>query len=382
MFRPLPFRWIAAHLIVLLALGACSNVPVQTSDGFYPTSPLDSPLPTPDPDAAVYEIAVIPDVPRDEYPRVVRLEFDPEVWGYFQDHVFNHILVNADVRWCFLLQPSADLAKPNPPVLRMLELGDREWTVHNDTWGGAEDDWRLRYRSAPYEFSLLMLNYAQQPITDAAGRACIAAAEEVVSTLTIAPAASQSAAADTTLKPRVWLKANENAAGEPIIPDANAVFAESANWTRYASDRAGFSVAVPPGWSATDSEIPAVFLAPPSGDEGQRIWLTWLATEKPSNRPLREWLERGAGDEMMPRFQTVAEDMLPILDPSGTSQQVRLEYSPVFVGGAYALSHGNLVLLIETNSAWVDALPTLRAVASSIEFAEDAPMTLAEIPWR
>lgn len=382
MSRPLPFALVAALFVTMLALTACSNAPVQTADGFYPTFPLDSPLSTPNPDAAVYEIAVIPDAPRDEYPRVVRLEFDPEVWGYFQDHVFNHILTNADVRWCFLVRPTADLAEPDPPVLRVLKLGDREWTVHNDSWGREDGDWRLRYRSAPYEFTLLMLNYAQQPVTDAAGRACLAAAENALSTFAIAPDASQPAAGEESEKPRVWLKANEDVAGEPMVADADGLLADSANWVRYASDRAGFSVAVPPGWSVTDADLPTVFLAPPSGDEGQRIWITWMATEKPYNKTLREWLEATAGDEMMPRFHTLVDESLPIVDPSGTSEQVRLEYGPIFSGGAYDMTHGNLLLHIETSSAWVDALPILRAVASSIEFAEDAPMTLADIPWR
>lgn len=365
----------------LLLCAACASPTVLPLGGGESTPQPASPLPTPNPNLAVYETPIRRDAKEQLLEDVVRLEFDIDDWQFLQDHMFGDVLVNRRVATCILLRPTGDPAEPDPRVERTLRLGKRTWTVHRDTWASDNHTWRLRYRSAPYEFRLLMLNYVE-PVTDAAGRACIAATEALLSTFALAPAVRQPTTPDAVpAKPRLWLRANEDASGEPIVSEVDAA-AESASWLRYASDRSGFSVAVPSGWSVNDDAYPAIYLMPPDGDRWQRIWITWLVTEKPDDRPLRSWVEAYAGDELMPRFATVGDDVLPIVDPSGTSKQARLDLGPIFVGDAYLISHGNLVLEVLTNSAWVDAPALLRAVASSIEFAEDAPMTLADIPWR
>lgn len=378
MLRLSPVLRFIVFCCALLGLAACAVTPVATLGGSEPALPPTSPLPTPNPNLAVYEIPIRSDANEQGLQGVARLEFDTNRWQFNQSHLFNYVLRNLENPNCILLQPASDPAEPNPPVERTVQLGEHTWTVHVDEWLTDGGIWQLRYRSAPYEFPLILLNYVE-PVTETAGRACIIAMEGVLATFTLAPSADERTP-PTTVRPRVWLKSQEDAMGEPIVLDPDTALADSAAWPQHDSERIGITFRYPPAWYVNESDFPETYLAPPTEDISQRIWLAWRATEIRSDQSLREWVEEFEGHELMLPFETVIDETLPIVDPSGTSEQVRLDYYDNFVGGAYLISHGNLILQISTDSAWVDAPALLRTVASSIEFHADAPQTLEERP--
>lgn len=362
----------------LIALAACAQKPGATLGGADPASPLASPLPTPDPKLLVYEHTVRGDWSEGAYARVLRLEFREGDWRHFQDHVWNDILINMANPDCILLQPAADFGEPNPPPVRTMRMANRTWTVHEDVWQNSGSGWAIRYRTAPYEYTLY-LRFDLARDLEAQQISCHLAVERVLDTFSIAPEASQPESDREAIKPRLWFKSAVDNAGEPIIADFAT---ESAAWTRYDSARGGFSALMPPGWSVNEWEYRETLVSSPSSDPAKRIWISWLPLEKSSEESLLQWTEKHRGNELLLPFGAVSNVTLPIVDRSGTSEQVYGRFFTVLSGEAYLISHGNLVLSVSTYSAWVDAPALLRAVASSIEFAEDAPTTLAEIPWR
>lgn len=361
-------------LVVLVMLTGCARTPLP-SRGAAPAGGAQpqSPIATPSPSLAIHEAAVNGDLDGGERGPTFRYAFDNAVWDSSVVQGTGDVLRFREDPFCSLIA-SEKPAKMNDWFVRTAPIGGRDWRI---SIAEGISPW-VYYDSPPFFFNLAFI-YAREIPTDAQKRLCFQVAEDVLATLQLSPDDRQTTADDPPVVPRTWLKSDEGPSGEPIIE-----IPDPATWLPWHSERQGLTFTIPTGWRADDQMWPTTAFFPLNEEHARGRWISlgyggreMVPGESLVDRALADYADYG-----FYAYPIVVPVTLAGSSNNPKSQQVKAIYSNAVPGGEYLISHGQLVLHIETRSSWIEDLEILRGIADSVVFDDDAPMTGADITWR
>lgn len=170
-------------------------------------------------------------------------------------------------------------------------------------------------------------------------------------------------------------------AQEDVVQELDRQRAKSTpTWSTYTSTKGGYSLRYPSNWTIAEGIKGTLVITDPNGQWADKITVIYLDFEKSEADTLAVWAEKffalGLGPELGRTFSPVT---LAVKDPTGTSQQVHMQYASPIPGEGYLVTHGRLVLQISTDSASASLAEQLQLVANSVAFAENGPTDQAQL---
>lgn len=372
---PRPVVLLLTALSLFLLAGCPPSLPLQSDT--VPNDAPQNPLavathhPTPVVETIVYEGRYAGMTPSDGYGPLFRLEFVNNEWFYGMDGDYGSSMFPSLMSRCIVQLVVSPEATANLDSLDTVTIADREWQIYRDPVASSEIRY---YQSLPYTLKAEFTDWGGPPTEEEITR-CNERTQTLLQSFTPVETTPENA---NFIAPRLWEKSKEDAAGEPAIGD---IALQSNAWPRFYSKEGGFSFAYPSGWLVEErspGETPIV-LVPHNQYPIDGIVLAFIAPEMTEGETLQAWAANFESVLDPPRFVTHTLDDLSLRDPSGTSQQLRINTTWRDPDLQYLISHGKIVLSIAAVSGRVAYPEIMRAIGNSIEFDEDAPNTLDEL---